>query len=216
MSTPEAPVIRVSIVEDDGPTRQSLEEVVRQTPMLRFVSSFAESPQALASLPLDQPDVILMDINLPEINGVECVRRLRPLLPRTQFLMLTVYEDSEHIFEALAVGATGYLLKSTRREDLIAGVLDIHEGGSPMTSGVARKVVRSFSGVQAPVAASSALSAREQEVLGLLAEGFLYKEIANRLNLNILTVRTYIRRIYEKLQVHSRSQAAAKYFRRPA
>ena len=216
MNDPEPKVIRISIVEDDEQTREILADVVRSVPLLRFVGGYAESETAVAQLPRDRPDVVLMDINLPKVSGVECVRRLRPLLPKTQFLMLTVYEDTDHIFNALAAGATGYLLKSTRKDDLIAAIQQIHEGGSPMSSGIARKVVRSFARTPEARPQSTALSAREQDVLGLLAQGFLYKEIADTLGLSVFTVKTYIRRIYEKLQAHSRTQAAARYFSGPA
>lgn len=206
--------IRISIVEDDEPVRRILGDFVRSDPSLSLVSDFGESEKAVASLPSAPPDVVLMDINLPQMSGVECVQRLKPLLPETQFLMLTVYDDPEHIFKALAAGATGYLLKSTRREDLIVAIQQIHEGGSPMSSAIARKVVRSFAGTPNLRQETDELSVREQQVLDLLAQGLLYKEIADKLNLNVFTVKTYTRRIYEKLHVHSRGQAAAKYFQR--
>jgi DNA-binding NarL/FixJ family response regulator len=214
-SSPVKP-IRISIVEDDEPARRILGNVVRSDPSLLLISDFGESAKAVATLPGDAPDVILMDINLPQMSGVECVQCLKPLMPQTQFLMLTVYDDPEHIFKALAAGATGYLLKSTRREDLIAAIQQIHEGGSPMSSAIARKVVRSFSGTRSPQPRQETeeLSAREQQVIDLLAQGFLYKEIADKLSLNVFTVKTYTRRIYEKLHVHSRSQAAAKYYQK--
>jgi DNA-binding NarL/FixJ family response regulator len=158
---------------------------------------------------------VLVDINLPDIKGVEAVRRLKPLMPKTQFLMLTVYEDAEHIFAALAAGATGYLLKSTRRNELLDAISQIVAGGSPMSSGIARKVVQSFSPAQLPASDLEALSPREQSVLDLLSKGYLYKEIAESLGVSVPTVNTYIRRIYEKLQVHSRSQAITKYLKKP-
>jgi len=142
---------------------------------------------------------------------VECVRKLKPLLPDTQFVMLTVYEDADHIFNALAAGATGYLLKHTPRPELLAALREVNHGGSPMASNIARRVVQSFQQAH-PVAGHGAeLSVREQEVLNLLARGFLYKEIADALNISVATVNTYIRRIYEKLHVRSRSQAVAKF-----
>ena len=204
---------RVSIVEDDEPTRRILTDVIRGAPELAFVSHHADTESALDHLPAERPDVVLMDINVPRLNGVECVRRLRPQLPGTQFLMLTVYEDAEHIFAALAAGATGYLLKSTRRAELLAAIAQIRAGGSPMSSGIARKVVQSFSRAEATRAGLEGLSPREKSVLALLTKGYLYKEIADELGVSGPTVNTYIRRIYEKLQVHSRSQAIAKYLR---
>ncbi len=208
--------IRLSIVEDDEPTRRILADVIRGAPDLELLSDYGDTAQALESLPRDKPDVVLMDINLIGSTGVECVRHLKPLLPGTQFLMLTVYEDSDHIFAALAAGATGYLLKDTTREELLAAIHQITQGGSPMSSSIARRVVMSFSKVEASPPGVEVLSPREQSVLSLLTKGYLYKEIAEKLGISVPTVNTYIRRIYEKLQVHSRSQAVAKYLKQPA
>lgn len=202
---------RISIVEDHEPTRRILSEVVETAPELELVSQHDSGARAVGALPGEQPDVVLMDINMPELNGIECVRRLKPQMPATQFLMLTVYEDTDHIFAALAAGATGYLLKSTRRGELLAAIEQIVSGGSPMSSGIARKVVQSFSEPKAKAQAAEALSPREQSVLALLSKGYLYKEIAEALGVSVPTVCTYIRRIYDKLQVHSRSQAIARY-----
>lgn len=208
--------IRISIVEDDEPTRRILADVIRGTPDLELLSDYGDTTKALESLPKDKPDVVLMDINLIGSTGVECVRQLKPVMPSTQFLMLTVYEDSDHIFAALAAGATGYLLKDTTREELLEAIHQITEGGSPMTSSIARRVVSSFARVPAnPPAGIEVLSPREQSVLSLLTKGYLYKEIAEQLGISVPTVNTYIRRIYEKLQVHSRSQAIAKYLKQP-
>jgi DNA-binding NarL/FixJ family response regulator len=204
---------RVAIVEDDEPVRRILVEVISSAPTLELISHYGSTEVALEQLPNDRPDVVLMDINLPKINGVECVRRLRTRLPQTQFLMLTVYEDADHIFAALAAGATGYLLKSTRRGELLAAIEQVVGGGSPMSSGIARKVVQSFSRPAPSVAGLEELSPRERSVLALLTKGFLYKEISEELGVTVPTVNTYIRRIYEKLQVHSRSQAIAKYLK---
>jgi DNA-binding NarL/FixJ family response regulator len=207
------PPFRVALVEDDEPTRRILMDVIAGAPRLALVSQHASTESALASLPAAQPDVVLMDINVPLLNGVECVRRLKPLLPQTQFLMLTVYEDADHIFAALAAGAAGYLLKSTRRVELLAAIDQIMQGGSPMSSSIARKVVQSFARPAAAPSEWEGLSPREQSVLELLTKGFLYKEISDSLGVSVPTVNTYIRRIYEKLQVHSRSQAVAKYLK---
>lgn len=153
-----------------------------------------------------------MDINLPGMSGIDCVRKLKAAEPASQIVMLTVYENTEAIFKALAYGASGYLLKATAPEELLNAIQDVHRGGSPMTSHIARKVVQSFQ--QSPAAkATDNLSPREQEVLELLAKGFLYKEIADQLHISFETVHTYIRRIYEKLQVRSRTEAVAKYLR---
>jgi DNA-binding NarL/FixJ family response regulator len=212
MSARRSPGIRISLVEDHELTRQILTDLIRKTPEFEFVRSFADSESAMIGLVQDRPDVVLMDINLPAASGVECVRHMKPLLPQTQFLMLTIYEDADNIFNALAAGATGYLLKTTRQKDIAAGIRQIHDGGSPMSRDIARKVVRSFTGVKDDPDETAALSTREQEVLGLLAQGYLYKEIAVTLKVGIPTVCTHVRHIYEKLQIHSRGQAAAKYF----
>ena len=205
--------ITVSIVEDDVSLRSIYAKWLKQAEGFRLLSQFGDGLQALAALPEQRPDVVLMDINLPGLNGVECVRQLKTVLPATQFVMITVYEDPDRIFTALAAGATGYLLKETAREDLLAALRDVHRGGSPMSSGIARKVVQCFRN-PAPARPESELqklSTREQEVLDLLARGYLYKEISEALKLSDHTVDTYLRRIYEKLHVHSRAQATARY-----
>ena len=208
--------IAVSIVEDDAPAREILANWIRRADGFRFVSEHGSTESALETLPAQKPAVVLMDINLPGLNGIECVRRLKPLLPDTQFVMLTVYEDADHIFNALAAGATGYLLKQTPRTELLAALKQVHAGGSPMTSNIARKIVQSFQQQPPPATTEDAeLSPREREVLELLARGYLYKEIADTLGISMPTVNTYIRRIYEKLHVRSRSQAVAKYAHLP-
>ena len=205
----------ISIIEDDDPTRQILTEIITSAPNLELVSQYDRCAPAIKALPGEAPDVVLVDINLPEISGVEAVRRLKPEMPKTQFLMLTVYEDADHIFAALAAGATGYLLKGTRRGELLEAIGQILTGGSPMSSGIARKVVQSFARAETTRSDLDALSPREQSVLALLSKGYLYKEIAESLGVSGPTVNTYIRRIYEKLQVHSRSQAITKYLQKP-
>ena len=205
----------VSIVEDDRKAREILVEWVNRAGGLRCVSDHGSAEDALEFMPKSNPQVVLMDINLPGLTGIECVRRLKPLLPETQFMMLTVYEDADHIFQALQAGATGYLLKSTPRADLIAALRDVHAGGSPMTTNIARKVVKAFHYAAAPEPTMTELSARENEVLQLLAQGFLYKEIADTLNVAVPTVNTYIRRIYEKLHVRSRTEAVARFAHLP-
>ena len=202
--------ITVSIVEDDAQTREIFANWINSASGFRLAGDWGDAEKALGALPAKKPNVVLMDINLPGMSGVEAVKRLKPLLPDTQFVMLTVYEDADHIYNALAAGATGYLLKQTPRAELLGAVEDVHRGGSPMTSNIARKVVQSFKQAPAPTN-QEALSPREQEVLDLLARGYLYKEIAERLNISVPTVNTYVRRMYEKLQVRSRAQAVAKY-----
>jgi DNA-binding NarL/FixJ family response regulator len=213
MSYKKSMAIAVSIVEDDAQARKIIANWMTRATGFRLVGEWGDAESALPALLEQKPQVVLMDINLPGMSGVDAVKRLKPALPETQFVMLTVYEDADHIYNALAAGATGYLLKQTPRAELLAALEDVHRGGSPMTSNIARKVVQAF---KPPVTNSSpgegeALSTREQEVLDLLARGYLYKEIAERLNIGVPTVNTYVRRVYEKLHVRSRAQAVAKY-----
>jgi DNA-binding NarL/FixJ family response regulator len=170
----------------------------------------------LAAIPNEKPDVVLMDINLPGMNGVECVRKLKQILPNTQVVMLTAYEDTENIFNSLAAGAAGYLLKRSKSQEILDAVRDVLNGGSPMSTHIARKVVQSFQSrpAAAPSEPEAELSPREQEVLNLLSQGFMYKEISDKLGISFETVRTYIRRIYEKLHVRTRTEAVAKALRR--
>ncbi len=208
--------IAVAIVEDDVPAREILAGWIRNAEGFRCAGEFDDAETALAKLPTEKPSVVLFDINLPGMNGIECVRRLKPRLPETQFLMVTVYEDANHIFNALSAGASGYLLKQMRRSELLDALKDVHAGGSPMSSQIARKVVQSFRRNETESNGETVeLSPREREVLELLARGFLYKEIAEMLKISVQTVNTYIRRIYEKLHVRSRAQAVAKYANLP-
>jgi DNA-binding NarL/FixJ family response regulator len=207
----QAESIRVSIVEDDARVRDSFSRLVDESPGFRCVSQHSSAEDALRELPAVQPHVVLMDINLPGISGVECVRSLKTRMPEAQVVMLTVYEDTDLIFGALAAGASGYLLKRTPPDELLRGIRDVHRGGSPMTSHIARKVVQSF---RPEDSAEDALSPREREVLDYLSRGYLYKEIAAKLAISYDTVHTYIRRVYEKLQVHSRTEAVAKHLSR--
>jgi DNA-binding NarL/FixJ family response regulator len=207
--------ITVSIIEDDVPAREILADWIRRAEGFQCVSEHDDAESALETLPREKPAVVLVDINLPGMNGIECIRRLKPVLPQTQFVMLTVYEDDNHIFKALAVGASGYLLKQTPRQMLLTALREVYAGGSPMSSSIARKVVQSFCRPMTGPGGAANLSPREQEVLELLARGFLYKEIADSLQLSVQTVNTYIRRIYEKLHVRSRAQAIAVYAHLP-
>ena len=205
--------ITVSIVEDDLEARKVFSRWVSRAAGFRLLGDWGDAESAVKLLPANKPDVVLMDINLPGMSGVEAVRRLKPVLPATQFVMLTVYEDANHIYNALAAGATGYLLKQTSREELLSALQDAHLGGSPITSNIARKVVQFFRQNPAPAAPDGALSPREQEVLELVTQGYRYKEIADKLNISVPTVNTYIRRTYEKLHASSRGQAVATYAR---
>jgi DNA-binding NarL/FixJ family response regulator len=205
----------ISIVEDNDQLRATLVRLLNREEGFQCLSDYGDAEAALAGLPKDRPNVVLMDINLPGINGVECVRRLKQAMPEILAVMLTAYEDTENIFNALAAGAAGYLLKRAPRDELLAAIRDVAKGGSPMTPHIARLVVQSFQKA-APAAAPATenLSTREQEVLDCLSKGFLYKEIAEKLGISYETVHTYIRRIYEKLQVRTRTEAVAKFLRR--
>lgn len=206
--------IRVSIVEDNGRVRGSLARLIALTDGFECVSEHGSGEEAMAALPKTKPEVVLMDINLPGINGVECVRQLKPLLPNTQVMMLTVYENTDLIFQALTAGATGYLLKQTPPNELLAAVREVHNGGSPMTGHIARKVVASFQQAGKSAKEFENLTPREKEVLDFLAKGFLYKEIAEAMTISYDTVHTHIRKIYEKLHVRSRTEAVAKHLGR--
>jgi DNA-binding NarL/FixJ family response regulator len=201
-------------VEDNHQLRGTLARLLDCAEGFRCVSQYANAEDALVGLPKDKPDVVLMDINLPGMNGVECVRQLKRIAPDIAAVMLTAYEDTENIFNALAAGATGYLLKRAPRAELLDAIREVRRGGSPMTTHIARKVVQSFQKAVPAEQTGEALSAREQEVLDHLSQGFLYKEIAEKMGIGYETVHTYIRRIYEKLQVRTRTEAVAKFLRR--
>jgi DNA-binding NarL/FixJ family response regulator len=206
--------ISVSIVEDNDQLRGTLARVLNRADGFRCLSHYANAEDALKDLPRVRPDVVLMDINLPGMNGVQCVRQLKALLPQIQVMMLTVYEDTENIFNALAAGANGYMLKRTSSKELLEAIQDVQRGGSPMTMHIARKVVQSFQHTAATAQPTENLSEREQQVLDCLSQGLMYKEIAEKLGISYETVHTYIRRIYEKLQVRTRTEAVAKFLRR--
>jgi DNA-binding NarL/FixJ family response regulator len=211
MKNPPAEPITVAIVEDDARIRRSLSTILSREEDVRCVGTFSSAEEALAELPTLRPKVLLMDINLPGLDGVECVRRLAGKLAGTSILMLTVHEDADAIFNSLAAGASGYLLKPPRAAELLAAVRDVFAGGAPMTSVIARKVVQSFKKSEATAREADNLSPREVEVLELLVKGFAYKEIAAELGISYSTVHTHIERIYDKLHVQSRSHAVAKY-----
>jgi DNA-binding NarL/FixJ family response regulator len=188
-----------------------MEMLLGRDPDIVLLGSFPSGEEALAGVPSLKPKVLLMDINLPGIDGVECVRRLAGTVPGMQILMLTVHEDSDAIFSSLAAGAAGYLLKPPSAGELRTAIRDVHTGGAPMTSSIARRVVQSFAKTPASPRAAENLSPREIEVLDLLVQGLAFKEAAARLNISYSTVHRHIERIYSKLQVHSRTHAVAKY-----
>jgi len=209
-------MIKIAIVDDDEGIRTSLAALIRRAPDLRLAGDYADAETALKEIPRRPPNVVLMDINLPGMNGVECVRQLKTTLPAVQFLMLTVYEDSDSLFNSFKAGARGYLLKRTASVRLLDAIRDVHAGGSPMTPHLARRVVEYLSKPadgKSPVATVSRLTPGERDFLDLLANGYAYKEIAGRMDISIDTVRSYVRTVYEKLHVHSRTDAVVKYLR---
>lgn len=203
-------MIKVSIVEDDAGIRESLAILINGAPGFRCINTFANAEAALKQIPLDWPDVILMDINLPKMSGIELVAKLKAMHPTIQVIMLTVYADNEKIFKSLKAGASGYLLKQTPPNEILDAITDVQRGGSPMSNSIARQVVLYFQ-QRPPANETENLSKRELEILGHLAKGYQYKEIADTLSLSVLTVRAHIRNIYEKLHVHSRTEAVVKY-----
>lgn len=206
--------IKVSIVEDDRETRESLCELVNGAPGLRCLAAYPTGESALRDVAARMPDVALVDINLPGMNGIECVSKLKTQWPSLQILMLTTYEDGDLIFNSLRAGAKGYLLKNMPPEELVQAVAQVHAGGAPMSMQIARKVVDYFHQAQKSAVEVEQLTAREKEILALLAKGALYKEIADGLSISMSTVRTHIQHIYEKLHVQSRAEAARKFFAR--
>jgi DNA-binding NarL/FixJ family response regulator len=206
-------MISVSIIDDEKELRESITTFINGSPGFRCVSAYGSANIALQRLPIDLPDVVLMDINMPGMNGIECVERLKAVMPNIQIVMLTVYEDTDQIFRALAAGATGYLLKRLSPPKLLQAIREVHAGGSPMSNSIARKVVASFQKAKKTNEKQPHLSPREQSVLDCLAKGLTYKQIADQLEISIDTIRTHLRRVYEKLHVQSRTEAVAKYLR---
>ena len=206
--------IKVAIVDDDEGIRTSLVALIRRASDLKVTGQYPDAEAALKEIPARPPDVVLMDINMPGMKGVECVRQLKTQLPAVQFLMLTVYEDSESLFNSLRAGASGYLLKRTAPARLIEAVRDVHAGGAPMSPQLARRVVQFFSKPEQEGSDLNKLTPGEREFLDQLAGGYAYKEIADRMNISIDTVRSYVRTVYEKLHVHSRTEAVVKYLKR--
>ena len=208
--------ITVAIVEDDPRVREELAKLIDRAAGFKCLGTYADGETALANLPRQTPDVVLMDINLPGMSGIECVRRLKAGLPSVQIVMLTVYDEVGQLFKSLMAGACGYLLKRTPSDKLLEAITEARLGGAPMTRKIARKVVQYFHGLGVVSPEMGSLSKREQETLALLAEGFRYKEIADKLGISFNTVREYVHSIYQKLHVTSRAEAVLKYQRSPA
>lgn len=206
-------IIRVAIVEDDLVVAELTGQLIDETDGMACCGIFASAEIALEKLAKANPDVILTDINLPGNSGIECVRELTPLLPESDFVMFTVFEDNENLFDALAAGASGYLLKRSEPREVVDAIRSVRKGESPMSGSIARKVVTHFHRMESARKETEVLSSREKEILDMLSEGLLYKEIADRLGIKIPTVNCHIRNIYDKLHVHSRSQAVAKFLK---
>jgi DNA-binding NarL/FixJ family response regulator len=205
---------KVAVVEDNQGLREQLVRILTSAQDIRCVGAFASAEEALKQIPARNPDVVLMDIKLPGMSGIECVAQLKTLLPALQVIMVTVYEDSERLFRALKAGASGYLVKSSPPQQLLDAVRDVYGGGSPMSSHIARKVVQHFHLLGPSPAEAENLSPREQQVLSLLASGFLYKEIGDQLKIGVETVRTYVKSICHKMHVRNRLEAVAKHHSR--
>ncbi len=204
-------MIRTALIEDDEIIRKTIIGLLEESEGFRCVGAYGNAEDALRDIPLKLPQIVLMDINLPGIDGIECTRRLKVKFPDLLIVMLTVYEDAGKIFQSLQAGAVGYLLKLTKPEEIITALKEVAVGGSPMSSQIARKVVQSFH--REKKGESEGLSPREEQVLNLLSKGYLYKEIADELCISNDTVHNHIRKIYEKLQVHSRTEAVVKYLK---
>ena len=206
--------IRVAIVEDDPDIRQSLALLIKGTPGYELCGAFCSAETALAELPAARPEVVLMDINLPQQSGIECVRQLKVQRPELQVVMLTVFDDSEDLFNSLSAGASGYLLKRTPPARILEAIAEVHRGGAPMSPQIARMVVERFFPANVVRPRKAELSAREEEILQLLTKGYRYKEIATALGLAVETVHSHLRRIYDKLHVTSRTEAVVKFLQR--
>jgi DNA-binding NarL/FixJ family response regulator len=203
--------IKVGIVEDDREVRENWVKLLNAHPKLKCVAACESGETALKQFPDCRPDVVLMDINLPGISGIQCTAAVKELLPKTQVLMVTIYSNNNSVFEALQAGASGYLLKNNSSEEVIRSIIEVVEGGAPMTGQIARRVIEVFRKPASKGLDKAQLTAREKEILQLIAQGYANKEIASRLDVGVSTVRTHIEHIYEKLHVHCRTQAAAKY-----
>lgn len=206
--------IKVSIVEDNDKIRNGLAMLINGSEGFRCISAFLNAEDALKKIPSEKPDVVLMDINLPGMSGIECVEKLKEILPELQIMMLTVYEENDQVFNSLMAGASGYILKRTPPAELLESIRELYEGGSPMSDQIARKVVEAFRKLGKSSKETENLSEREIEILSFLAKGYQDKEIAEKFFLSVQTVRTHLRNIYKKLHVRSRTEAVLKYLRK--
>jgi DNA-binding NarL/FixJ family response regulator len=205
--------ITVSIVEDIRGTRENLVTLLGGEPNLRCLNAYASGEEAVRGIPLDKPDVALVDIKLPGMSGIECVARLKKNMPELRLLMLTTYEEHDLIFNSLRAGASGYILKQMLHGELVQAIEQVHAGGAPMSMQIARKLVNYFNQLPPPVSDVETLTQREHEILELLSKGYFYKEIGTQLGISMNTVRTHLKHIYEKLHVQSRKDATLKFLR---
>jgi DNA-binding NarL/FixJ family response regulator len=201
----------VVVVEDDRQLREQLLELLGTAPDIQCLGAFASGEEALKEIPALKPNVVLMDIQLPRMSGIRCVAELKKTLPELRVIMVTIYEDSERIFKALKAGANGYLLKSSHALQILEAVRDAHGGGAPMSSHIASKVVEHFHSIGPLPEEDTNLSPREEQVLSLLSSGFIYKEIADKMNIKVTTVRYFVQNVCQKLHVRNRLEAVAKY-----
>lgn len=202
-------MITIAIVEDQPEIRSGIEKLIREQPDMLLLSSSSNTEDAIPLIINTQPEVVIIDINLPGISGIECIRKIKHDCPHTQFMIFTIYENDEKIFDALAAGASGYLLKKTMAERIIEAIKELHQGGSPMSTLIARKVINHFKETKNP--GHESLTNKENEILALLSKGFLYKEIAAKLSISVGTVTQHIHNIYRKLHVSNRTEAINKY-----
>jgi DNA-binding NarL/FixJ family response regulator len=207
--------ISMSVVEDMDEVRQKIKRIIDESEEFICLSTYGNAEKALEELPRLSPDIVLMDINLPGMSGIECIKEVKKKCPQIQFMMFTIYENSEQVYEALAAGANGYLLKQTPPEEILRALKELYEGGAPMSTHIARKVVSFFQKENKNNPEHSGdLSKREKQVLELLSKGFLYKEISDQLFISTGTVRQHIHKIYEKLHVQNRTEAINKFYGR--
>lgn len=207
-------MITICIIEDILDILNGLESIIKRDNRFKLVKSFTNAEDALLEIPLLEPDIVLSDINLPQKSGIDCLNEIKPQHPEIQFIMFTIYEDSDQVFEALKAGASGYILKNTSPEKIIESLIELNEGGSPMSPKIARKVLNSFNIAPKNNVVSDILTKREIEVLELLSKGFLYKEIADKLTITLSTVKRHLNHIYEKLQVQNKTEAINKMYGR--
>ncbi|MBD3581087.1 response regulator transcription factor [Flavobacterium selenitireducens] len=205
-------MIKICLIEDIADIRDGLQSIILADKRFELQKSFVTAEEAIAELPLFQPDVVLTDINLPAKSGIDCVREVKPQFPQMQFMIFTIYEDNDQVFEALKAGSSGYILKNTAPAKIIESLVELYEGGSPMSPKIARKVLTTFNSAPVENDVNDILSKREQEVLELLSKGFLYKEIAEKLNISISTVKRHLNSIYTKLQVQNKVEAVNKLY----